>query len=72
MSDDIACPFVYANGRRCTGHIQRAKVYGPRGPDGAVDRFRVRKYRLWCSEKWDHTGGGFRFRDKAPDGVLPG
>ncbi len=51
----IACPFVYANGRPCTSVVVRARAYGPRR-DSGVDRADVRKYRLWCSEKWDHAG----------------
>jgi hypothetical protein len=44
------CPFVYANGKQCTGYVYRWKTYGG-------DRFETaRKVRLWCSEKDDHEG----------------
>jgi hypothetical protein len=75
MPTKIDCPFVYANGRRCTGHIRRAKAYGSRGHDG---RLRVKKYRLWCSEKDDHAGvvSGFEgkqrmefYPNQLPEGV---
>ena len=46
----IACPFVYASGKHCTGHIYRAVAYGRRR-DGSV-----KKWRLHCSEKGDHAG----------------
>jgi hypothetical protein len=52
----IACPFVYANGRCCSGTIRQARAYGPTRGRHYVDRSDVRKYRLWCSEKWDHAG----------------
>lgn len=55
-SDAIPCPFVYANGKRCTGFVRRARAYGPTRGRGYVDREDVRKYRLWCSEKDDHAG----------------
>ena len=53
----IPCPFVYANGKRCTGHVRRAKAFGPvRKFGGRLPRAYVRKYRLWCTEKDDHCG----------------
>jgi hypothetical protein len=52
----IPCPFVYANRRRCTGVVRRARAYGPLDRNGYVRREKVRKYRLWCSEKDDHAG----------------
>lgn len=54
--DHVACPFVHADGRKCSGHLYRAKAYGPRGPDGLVEWGHVKKYRLWCSEEDDHAG----------------
>lgn len=45
----IQCPFAYKTGRQCTGHIYRARAYGPPGKS-------VVKYRLWCDEKNDHAG----------------
>jgi hypothetical protein len=52
----IPCPFVYANGRCCSGTIYQARAYGPTHGKHYVDRTEVRKYRLWCSEKGDHAG----------------
>ncbi len=52
----IACPFVYANGRPCTGTVKLARAYGPTRGRHYVGRGDVRKYRLWCSEKDDHAG----------------
>jgi hypothetical protein len=53
----IRCPFVYANGKRCTGHVRRAKAFGPtRKFRGRLPRDRVRKYRIWCTERDDHAG----------------
>ena len=52
MRIKIKCPFTYADGHRCTGHISRVKAYGPRADDGIW----VRKVRLWCNEKGDHCG----------------
>lgn len=52
VSEKLQCPFVYASGKQCTGHVYRAKGYGPnRG-----GKTEVRKVRLWCSEKDDHQG----------------
>ena len=50
----ISCPFVYANGRKCEGHIYRARAYGPHRTGSYPERHSVKKYRLWCSEKDDH------------------
>ncbi len=47
---------MYADGRQCSGHIYRAKAYGPKRRNWFIDRHDVRKYRLWCSEKDDHAG----------------
>ena len=49
------CPFVYANGKPCPGHITRIRAYGRR-QRGSDRRMEVRKYRVWCSEKGDHAG----------------
>jgi hypothetical protein len=58
------CPFTYANGRRCTGEVYRARAYGPhRGtPFVAVDD--IRKIRLWCSAKDVHCGSVSDFEGK--------
>jgi hypothetical protein len=53
----IPCPFVYANGKRCPGHVRRAKAFGPKRKfRGELPREYVHKYRLWCTEKDDHAG----------------
>ena len=56
MAAAIPCPFVYANGRLCTGTVRLARAYGPSRGRPHVERGDVRKYRLWCSEKDDHAG----------------
>jgi hypothetical protein len=57
MSDALLpCPFVYADGRKCSGHVYRARAYGPKRGNWIVAREDVRKYRMWCSEKDDHAG----------------
>ena len=60
----IPCPFTYANGRRCCGVIYRARAYGPTRGSHYVGRGDVRKYRLWCSVKDDHTGAVSSFEGK--------
>jgi hypothetical protein len=55
-SQKIPCPFVYANGRHCSGVVYKARAHGPTRADNYVDRADLRKYRLWCSDKDDHTG----------------
>jgi hypothetical protein len=64
MSGKIPCPFVYANGKRCTGEVVRVEAYkaditwGP-GDDGkwrpAIGQPRSH-YHLFCSEKDNHAG----------------
>jgi hypothetical protein len=58
------CPFVYANGRCCTGHITRARAYGRHDRWGCVDEHDIRKVRLWCSLRWDHVGAVSTFASK--------
>jgi hypothetical protein len=53
MTENFPCPFIYANGRKCRGHITGFRVYGPRRGDELLE---VRKVRLWCSERDDHQG----------------
>jgi hypothetical protein len=55
-NDVVRCPFVYSNGKRCTGVIRQARAYGPLRGNHYVDRDDVRAYRLWCSDKDDHAG----------------
>ncbi len=63
----IPCPFVYADGHRCTGVVRQARAYGPtKWGAHYVAREDVRKYRLWCSEKDDHAGAvsGYASKDR--------
>ena len=59
----IACPFVYANGRACTGHVVRIEAYKAdltwsADAEGAWSfDFRPRShYHAFCSEKGNHAG----------------
>ena len=52
----MKCPFVYANGHRCTGEVYRARAYGKHDRFHRVAVQDIRKFRLWCSEKEDHGG----------------
>jgi hypothetical protein len=58
MTQKYSCPYTYADGRKCQGHVVESKAYGPRQGN---DLLEVRKVRLWCSERDDHQGA---------DGVL--
>jgi hypothetical protein len=62
----IPCPFVYANGKRCTGHVVRVEAYKAdiswglntetgewEGPHVGQPRSH---YHLFCSEKENHAG----------------
>src|SRR5262249_43367634 len=61
----VSCPFVYAKGKRCTGHIVGIEAFkadiGWSFRDGvwsfSVDRPRSH-YHLYCSEKGNHAGYG--------------
>ena len=64
MATEIACPFVYANGRKCTGHITHIEAYKcdvSWSPDAegkwrpSVNEVRSH-YHLFCSEKGNHAG----------------
>jgi hypothetical protein len=64
----IACPFVYANGRACTGHVVRVEAYkadltwSADADDTWSFDFRPRShYHVFCSEKGNHAG--FRHQD---------
>ena len=59
----IPCPFVYANGRACPGHVVRIELYKAdlTWDADAASRwrfgFRQRShYHLFCSEKGNHAG----------------
>jgi hypothetical protein len=63
LADRIACPFFYANGKACPGHIVRVEAYKA-DIDWALDGsgkwlfgFGPRShYHLFCSEKGNHAG----------------
>ena len=64
MMKTIPCPFVYANGRKCPGHITRVEAYGVEiewCPDSqgnwqlSISQPRSH-YHLFCSEKGNHAG----------------
>jgi hypothetical protein len=46
----LACPFIYANGRKCRGFVDGMRLYG------GDTVYNAKKVRLWCSEKHDHAG----------------
>jgi hypothetical protein len=60
----MKCPFVYANGRHCSGEIYRARAYGRHDRYGIVEEHNIRKIRLWCSEKDDHSGAVSSYESK--------
>lgn len=66
----MQCPFVYANGRRCSGEIWQARGYG-KGRYGVVEKHNIRKIRLWCSEKGDHAGAISSLEGKNRMGFYP-
>jgi hypothetical protein len=64
MSEQIPCPYVYAKGKKCTGHVVRVAAFGADiewrlGDDGGW-RFSVGRprshYHVYCSEKGNHAG----------------
>jgi hypothetical protein len=64
MATEIACPFIYASGRKCSGHITHVDAYKcdvtwRPGADGkwrpSVGEVRSH-YHLFCSEKENHAG----------------
>jgi len=63
-AEKLPCPFVYASGRCCTGHVYQVRAYGPQRGKHYVAREDVRKYRFWCSEKNDHAGAVSSFEGK--------
>ena len=62
----IPCPYTYAKGKHCTGHIVRIEAFGADlewalGKDGKwlFNAGRPRShYHLYCSEKDNHAGQG--------------
>ena len=66
----IPCPFVYANGRCCTGHVVRIEAYKADiawtvDAEGlwSFDCRPRSHYHVFCSEKGNHAG--FRRQDPA-------
>jgi hypothetical protein len=62
--DQIPCPFVYANGKQCPGHVTSVEAYKAdlswqRQEDGAW-KFEWgaprSHYHLFCSAKGNHAG----------------
>lgn len=62
----IPCPFVYANGKRCSGHIVRVEAYKAdiQWSEAEDGRWHMSAgeprshYHLFCSEKENHAGYG--------------
>lgn len=59
----VPCPFVYADGRRCTGHVVRIEAYKADLVWQADEEGRWRfdfqprsHYHLYCSLKGNHAG----------------
>jgi hypothetical protein len=80
MVEQVPCPFVYAKGKRCTGHVVRiaafkADLSWSLGVEGvwSFDVGQPRShYHLYCSEKDNHAGFGREdalkfYYDKLPD-----
>jgi hypothetical protein len=76
---EIPCPFVYANGKKCPGHITRVEAYKADvtwTPD-ADGKWKPRvgeprsHYHLFCSEKGNHAGTRGQDRLKCYLSALP-
>ena len=79
----VPCPFVYANGKRCTGRIVRVEAYKADIEWSEDDKgqwcFDWRPgshYHLFCSEHGNHAGWKRQddsrmklFFDELPDGL---
>jgi hypothetical protein len=48
---EIQCPFHYANGKQCEGHVYRMKLYGGGWRDGPAFAHSI---RFWCDKGGDH------------------
>src|SRR3954471_14242745 len=77
MDVSMRCPFVYANGKQCCGTIIRGKAFG--GTHTRCEEIPPKKYRIWCSDKWDHAGAVSSwdikermefYPDQMPDGMV--
>ena len=60
---DLACPFVYSDGRKCSGRIVKVEAYKAditweRAPDGTWEFWWNPRshHHLFCSEKGNHAG----------------
>jgi len=77
MSDvKLACPFVYANGKRCTGHVTGWKVYGGRDYRPAAQGRGSREPSVAAPHKTPPTAPGLRSAAyhstrKTPLGLTP-
>jgi len=82
--DQIPCPFVYANGKRCAGHITKVEAYkADLSWDLQADgtwKFEWgpprSHYHVFCSAKGNHAGYERQddprmkfYVDKLPDGL---
>ena len=63
MTKKIPCPFVYASGKQCTGHIVKIETYKADlewelKDDGTwgFGHAPLTQYHLFCSEKSNHAG----------------
>lgn len=63
MTEKIPCPFVYANGKACTGHIVKIETFKANlewelKDDGTwgFDFYPLTHYHVYCSEKSNHAG----------------
>jgi hypothetical protein len=84
MAREVPCPFVYANGRKCPGHVERVEAYkadvtwtpdqdGKWRPSVSEPRSH---YHLFCSEKGNHAGSTRddhpsmkRYLNQLPEGI---
>ena len=66
----VPCPFVYADGRHCEGHVVRVEVYKAddawafdESKGWSFEFFPRSHFHVFCSEKGNHSGN--RRRDDA-------
>jgi len=78
FAGEIPCPFVYANGKKCTGHVVRVEAYKADihwVAENGVWHFWVGQpqshYHVFCSEKSNHAGIGREDRLKFYFDKLP-
>jgi hypothetical protein len=65
LIEKIPCPFVYANGKKCTGHVDRIEAYkadimwSPNEDGTWKAHIEPRShYHVFCSAKGNHAGYG--------------